>query len=367
VSWEPISWAALEEREPVEPTIGGLIYPGRRHIFSGPPESAKTWAAFCLALDEIRAGGVVLHVDFEMFAYETRDRLRELGATDDEMERFLHVEPETEATDYVVGELVQYHQPTLAIVDAAAGAFDLHGLDDNSRRDAEIFARSFIDPFRLRGVATILLDHVVKNSDNRGQFAIGSERKVGGADVHLGFSAIVPFGRGRTGLIRVTTHKDRFGYLPRPRAAELELHSDPDTFAVTWQFKAADQAGEDWRPTALMEKVSRFLEGQTEPVSRKTIETNVTGKAEYVRAAMDALVADGYALEEDGPRKSRLLTVHKPFSTSSDLVPTSSGLGQARPRPSSPPLRGDEDEVSVPDLGTLPYDELQRLHERGEL
>lgn len=365
MNWDPISWAVLDERPPVEPTIGGLIYPGRRHIFSGPPESAKTWAAFCIALDEIRAGGTVLHVDFEMFAYETRDRLRQMGATPAEFERFLHVEPETEASEYVIGELVEYQRPTLAIVDAVAGAFALQGLDDNSRRDVEIFTQTIIEPFRVRDVATILLDHVVKNTDNRKGFAIGSERKVGGADVHLGFDAVVPFGRGRTGLIRVTTHKDRFGYLPRPRACELELHSDPETFAVSWAFKPADVAGEDWRPTALMVKVSRFLEGQSEPVSRKTIETNVTGKAEYVRVAMDALVADGYALEEDGPRNSRLLTAHKPFTTSSDLVPTSSGRTELRPRPSSPSLGGDEDGVSF--LGTMPLDQIARLHERGEL
>ena len=140
-----------------------------------------------------------MHVDFEMFAYETRDRLREMGATDEEMDRFLHIEPETEATEYMIGELVEFQRPTLAIIDAAAGIFALQGLDDNSRRDAEIFAQTVIEPFRARDVATVVLDHVVKNGDNRKGFAIGSERKVGGADVHLGFEAVVPFGRGRHG------------------------------------------------------------------------------------------------------------------------------------------------------------------------
>ena len=39
-------------------TLGGigLVYPGKRHVFSGPPESAKTLAAYAIALAEVRAG-----------------------------------------------------------------------------------------------------------------------------------------------------------------------------------------------------------------------------------------------------------------------------------------------------------------------
>jgi hypothetical protein len=262
--WQPIDLAALQERPPVEPTIGGLVYPGRRHVFSGPPETAKTWVALILAAEVIRTGGTALHIDFEMFAFETRDRLQGLGLTTEELWRFHHLEPETEANDGVVGELVDRYAPTLAIIDASAGAFTLQGLDDNKRADVEIFARSMIDPFRRREVATIVLDHVTKNSDSRGAFAIGSERKIGGADVHLGFETVVPFGRGRAGLVRITTHKDRFGFLPRPRAAELELRSDRTSHAVTWEFRvAADEPGESaggFRPSALMEKVSRYLQ-----------------------------------------------------------------------------------------------------------
>jgi AAA domain len=364
VSWNPVDLAKLPERAPVTPTIGGLVYPGRRHVFSGPPESAKTWAAFCIALEHIRAGGVVLHIDFEMFEYETRDRLRQMGATDDELARFLHVEPESEATEYVIGELMKHRSPTLAIIDAAAGAYGLQGLDDNSRRDAEIFAQTVIEPFRVRDVATVALDHVVKKTDNRKGFAIGSERKVGGADVHLGFDAVVPFGRGRTGLIRITTHKDRFGYLPRPRAAELELHSDPDTFAVSWQFKPADQSEDGFRPTVLMERVSKFLESRTDPASRNEIVTSpsVNGRAQYVRTAIDALLIDGFAAEVPGPRGAKLVSLLQPF-TSSHLVPTSSGTNSST---SSlvPPSIGDEDEV---DLGTASYNDLVRMNERGEL
>jgi hypothetical protein len=353
VSWEPINWITLGERPPVQPTIAGLVYPGRRHVFSGPPESAKTWAAFCMALEHIREDGTVLHVDFEMFAYETRDRLRSLGATAGELERFLHVEPDRAATDALVAELVYRWKPTLAIIDAAAGAYDLQGLDDHKRQDVEQFARTMIEPFRIRDVATITLDHVTKNAETRGRFSIGSERKIGGADVHLGFDTVVPFGRGRTGLVRVTTHKDRFGYLPRPRAAELELRSDHHTGRVAWTFQPAENAPDDWRPTVLMEKVSRFLEAQSAAVSRNVVEGAKLGTAAYVRRAMDELVAAHFVDEVEGPRRARLLRSTKPFRTSSDFVGTSSDEVVHDLVTSSSPYKGDEDEVDEHEVERL--------------
>jgi hypothetical protein len=330
MSWEPLCWAALGERPPVTPSIGGLVYPGRRHVFSGPPESCKTWAALVIGVEEIRRGGIVFHVDFEMFGYETRDRLRSMGVTDDELERFLHIEPEHPGSEAVVGDVIDRYKPTLAIIDAAAGAYSMQGLDDNARQDVETFSRAIIEPFRVRGVATVLLDHVTKNRDTRGGFSIGSERKVGGADVHLGFEMVTPFGRGRVGLAKIVTHKDRFGYLPRPTTAELELRSDADG-RVTWTFNEADGTN-DWAPTLLMERVSLFLEAQTGPVSRNVVEQNVSGKAKYVREAMDTLVRFGNVAERAGERRSRLLDVLEPYRTTTsslrpDFVPeTTSSL-----------------------------------------
>lgn len=353
--WRPLSLRALPDRPPVTPSISGLVYPGRRHVFSGPPESAKTFAAFCIAADEIRAGHNVLHVDFEMFAYETRDRLRDMGLTGEQLDQFVHVEPDGPATTDVIADLVATWTPRLVIIDAAAGAYAVHALDDHKRLDAELFATRVIEPFRARGVASIVLDHVTKNADTRGRFSIGSERKIGGADVHLGFEVVVPFGRGRTSLVRIVTHKDRFGYLPRPNAAELELRSDPDSGAVTWTFRAAEKSEtSSWQPTALMDKVSRYLQERDEPISRNEIEKSIPGKAKYLRVAMDELVAGGFAREAHGERNARLLTSLRPFvPTSSHLVPDEVVSDLV---PSSLPLKGDEDEDE---------DEVERLAERA--
>ena len=110
------------------------------------------------------------------------------------------------------------------IIDAAAGAYDLQGLDDNKAPDVERFTRIYVRAFWRPEIATIVLDHVVKNTDNRGNYAIGCERKIGGTDVHLGFQP-TPRSRGGTGIYKITTHKDRGGYLKRGHLADLEVRA----------------------------------------------------------------------------------------------------------------------------------------------
>src|SRR4029077_9321307 len=129
------------------------------------------------------------------------------------------------------------------------------------------FARTVTTPLWHSNVASILLDHVVKKAGERGKFVIGSERKGGGADVHLGFETVTAISRGDHGLYKLIVHKDRFGHLHRPKAAEFVVESDPLTHAITATFvlETADQADSEtsgeWLPTEIMQKVSRWLEG----------------------------------------------------------------------------------------------------------
>jgi len=371
VTWEPINLAKLEPRPKIAPSIGGvnLIYPGKRHVFSGPPESAKTLAGYAVALEEVRLGGNVLLIDFEMGQWDARDRLREMGATDEELEHIFYIEPETPATEEIVETLAGRWTFTLVIIDAAAGAYSLQALDDNLRKDVEKFTRIYVRSFWLRGVATIVVDHVAKNAGTRGAFAIGSERKVGGVDVHLGFEVAVAIKRGGRGLYKVVTHKDRLGHLERPKAAELELRSDALTHALTWTFTNPEPSSEagSWQPTHLMEKVSRWLEKQADEVSRNDVDKAKLGTAVYVRQALDELIRDEYVQETAGARRSRLVRSLKPYreSTSSDFVGSSSRRSEQPSSDdfvaSSTPLGGDDvDEVAVFDECTIcehPYDQ----------
>lgn len=355
-SWAPINLAQLETRPPIRPTLGqaGIAYPGKRHVFSGPQESAKTLAAYAVGLEVIRGGQPIVVIDFEMGKWDARDRLRELGATNDDLALLHYVEPEEQATLSHIARLIAL-RAALVIIDAAAGAYDIQGLDDNKRQDVERFTRIYVRDFWRNGIATIVLDHVVKNTETRGKYAIGSERKVGGADVHLGFEVITPIKRGTSGIYKITTHKDRGGFLERGRLADLHLHSAPDTHQITWEFKAAEHLpeGETFRPTALMEKVSRYLETHTEPVSRNNVETTIKGKrAEFIRKALDALVNERFVTQSTGAHNSKLVSSERPYrqaedpksdssSSSSHLVPSSSDEESTTSSSSSPSTEGN--------------------------
>lgn len=319
-SWSPIDLNTLPDTPPVQPNLAGtgLVYPGKRHVFSGPPESAKTLAAYAILIQTARHSQIGVLVDFEMGAYDARQRLRELGATDDEIGRILYLEPDEPSNEQRIAALVAY-QPAVVVIDAAAGAYQLEGLDDNKRGDVEKISQLYVGQFWRAGIATILIDHVVKNTETRGRFVIGSERKLGGADVHLGFDTIKPISRGTSGHYKITTHKDRGGYLKRGHLADLHLDSDPDTHQIEWRVTDPEQTTTEdgsFRPTHLMEKASRYLETRTpdETVTRNDLYTAALGgKGSARTAAVDALVREGFVTETPGPNRSKLLTATRPY------------------------------------------------------
>lgn len=321
--WWPIRLTDLPDQPPVKPTLGqlgdiGFVYPGKRHVFSGPPESAKTLIAYAVLIQVVRSGQTGALIDFEMGAYDARGRLRELGATDQDLNRILYLEPDQPATEQAIQSLVDM-KPVLVVFDSALGAFNLEGLDDSSRGDVETLARRYTFPFWRAGIATILIDHVVKDSEARGRYAIGSERKLGIVDVSLGFDTITPISRGTNGLYKITTNKDRGAWLKRGKLADVELVSDPDTHQLTWTIRTPEPPPVDphergyFRPTHLMEKVSIHLELHHEPATRNDIAKAVGGTKKYVLDAIQALLIEGFLTETDGPNRSRPVTLTRRY------------------------------------------------------
>lgn len=361
MTWEPINLASTEyEREPEPPAYGGLLYRGARHLLIGPPESLKTIVAWTLALEACRTDkelGLLAHLDFEMGPRATRRLLVDLGATLAEIRDVFYVQPDRAPRPDDIERLI-CEGVALVIIDAAAGAYDVSGLDDNARKDAERFARLWVQPLHARGLTTVLLDHVPKNVDNRGRFAIGSERKTGAADVVLSLDAVKPLTRGADGLVRVTVLKDRSGFLRRPVAAELELHSDPDTHRIDWTWKAPTGKttdGDGWRPTNLMEKVSRWLESHPDGANRTTIYASVQGKRDYLIVSVDFLLADGHAAETVPGAKGTPIRILKPFranpSPSSPIVPDRPLEPVSEPSPPSPLSTGGDEGTIARDEG----------------
>jgi hypothetical protein len=283
-----------------------ILYPGRVTWISSPPEGGKTWIALKQCADTIMAGRYAFYIDYEGYDGGIVERLLALGATSEAILKYFHYHRPAERLTRVTSEEVLRDawmtEPVTAVIDGVMAGMGLNDLDANSAGDFYKWWYLLGGPLHELTVGpTLVLDHVVKNGRDDDRYASGTGQKLALVDVHLGLKVHSPFGRGRTGDAEIVLHKDRYGYLRKiasegmpQRLGRLMLASHDDTATLTIE---PPTGGNRFRPTFYMEAVSRMVEinGSTGIAQSKTaIERGVVGKAEYIRRAVDALVAEGY-------------------------------------------------------------------------
>jgi KaiC/GvpD/RAD55 family RecA-like ATPase len=326
-AWQPVDLKPIlaggepdEQPDILHRTDGvGLFYRGRLHAGYGEPEAGKGWLALAAAVDCIRAGSRVLYVDYEDTAANVVARLRALGASGaDIIDWFSYVRADEPLT-YDDRERLLALEPVFVVIDGLTEAFAVEGLDMANNQDAAELYKRLARPFTKAGAAVLLIDHVVKDRENRGRYAIGAQHKLAGVDVAYRLDVAQPFGREREGLVKVTVTKDRPGFVrqhaaDRERVAMMRLTSDDGNVTVT--LEPGDGAAAQWRPTRYMERVSRTVEGSP-GMTRRSIRDTVTGKNEHILAALDVLIAEKYVREN---RDGRYPThwVDRPFREAED-------------------------------------------------
>jgi hypothetical protein len=316
-SWRPVDLGSVLDGtyQRPEPTVGtrddgrGLFYPKRLHVIAAESEAGKTWLALAVVAEELARGRACVYLDFEDDEGGVVGRLMTMGIAPSVIqERFAYIRPEdsiealTNRQDLaeVLGDL----QPSLAILDGVTEAMSLHGLELKDNTDVAKFGRMLPKWIADRGPAAVALDHVVKDREARGGYALGGVHKLNGLN---GAMYIMenrePFGIGRTGKSRVLVRKDRPGQLRRHGIpahdglfwyADLVVESRAEEFAEVWLPAAKEQALAVFRPTGLMAKVCAVLAQHPNGLSKNAIETSVGGKAATVRGALDLLVSEGY-------------------------------------------------------------------------
>lgn len=339
-SWSPVDVLAILDGTFVAPvpTIlerndgEALIYPGLLHSIAGEPESGKTWLALHACAQVLTTGGTVAFIDEEDTANGIIGRLRAQGVPDTDLIRgLIYIKPEGHLTATAAARLdaiLEARRPELIVIDGVTEAMTLAGLDLNSNADV---ARWYSEvPRRLlrHGAAVVLIDHVVKVAENRGRYAIGAQHKLAGVSGAAFVCEVLrPFGRGRDGVLSVTIAKDRPGELRRlevgKRCAELHVRST-ERGTLELELRPPPAPG-TWKPTAIMGQVAKVLEEHTgEPLSERAILDRVTGgKTQHKRAALAALVDEGYVTTESGPRGAKLHTLARSYEAPPDPTDTS--------------------------------------------
>lgn len=297
-----------------------LLYPAAVHSVAGEPGSGKSWVATVGAAQELTAGRPATYIDFEDHAGTLIARLRWLGVTDEQLATNLrYIRPDTPLTPATTRDLLNTTNGCqLVVVDGITEAMTLHGL---SYMDNEDVARWLaIGPRTIadQGAAVLQVDHVTKNPDTRGRYAIGGQHKLAGiSGAAYKLLTIRPFARGRHGHAKLIIDKDRHGHVGPVGHTVADFHLDAtDPHQLYGWLETGEPApvnGEgEFRPTIYMARISKML--QAAPgMTFRSIKDSLRGKDAVIRAAIEALINEGHLRIEAGPNRSHLHYVITPF------------------------------------------------------
>jgi hypothetical protein len=293
-----------------------LFYRCRVHMVVGEPEAGKGWLVLRACAERLRMGEHILYVDFEDTAAAIVSRLRALGVPDDRILEFFHyVRPDERLN---VDAQTICPEATLVVIDGTTEALALFGLKLESNVDAAELLKAIARPFADQGAAVVIVDHVPKDREKRTRGGIGAQHKLAGTDVTYVVKTITPFGRGLSGRSKLLVDKDRPGYIRAVSAGakvagEIAFESDPESGRMAVEVFAAPESPGGFRPTALIERISRFLEAASEPASGRTIREAVGGQTDAKLVALERLLSEGYVIAEPGPRGAKLHRSVVPF------------------------------------------------------
>jgi hypothetical protein len=383
--WAPIDLVDIAARirsgdyEPIQPTVLAvtgsfpLFYRERINSLFGESGGGKTWVALAAVLDCTRRNGRVLFVDYEDNPAGITERLVLLGMTDDEI-RLVDYRNPTSGVGFGVdalaarAEALEYE---LIVIDSTGEAMAAGGVDSNADREV---AQWFALVKRLAripgGPAVVVLDHVPKDKDAPSSYAIGSQRKraaVTGASYRV--DTLKEPAKGKDGKLKLTVAKDRLGNRPKGSvAAVVDVQSEDGAVMLDFHLSDAQiaaEAGERFRPTMYMERVSRWLE-LNPGVPKRQLILDVQGKRDMLELALEVMLDEGWIAPGTNLKGAKLFSVVREYREFDDAKhqvtaahPAHHGSGLPRtdrtddPRTSRAPSEQDDEPTNLQLDGTF--------------
>lgn len=225
-SWKPVSLSDYYDglfQAPVATILqrndgAGLIYAGRVHSFYGESESGKSWLAQIATAELLKNDKKVIYIDFESDALDVVGRMKALGVSRANLLQYLtYIRPEgaREADDPYWEAILSKDSATLVVIDGVTESLTMWGGEtkdnDTITRWMRVFPRTVA---QSSGAAVVLIDHITKNAETRGRFAIGGQAKLatidGAAFLVEPIEGLAP---GKIGTLTVRVTKDRPGFV----------------------------------------------------------------------------------------------------------------------------------------------------------
>lgn len=304
-----------------------ILYPGKVHSFNGEPECGKSWVAQFACAQVLGNGGSVTYLDFEDAAGTVTARMLALGCEIDAIRYRFHYHRLDQPFSFDAAEVLDAAlaeaEPTLTILDGVTEAMNLCALNPYDNSDVAKFWAMIPRRLARTGSAAVLIDHVVKDNESRGRWAIGAQHKMAAVDgASFTIETVTPFGRGKAGISRLIITKDRIGHLRQHAIgnmlAEFRLTSAPDE-TMTAELRQPSGHGDTFRPTTLMERLSRYVEEHA-GMSRRGILAAVKGDDKVLGLGLELLAGEGFIrIVQQG--QSKLHEHIKPFRADEDENP----------------------------------------------
>jgi len=272
-----------------------LLYAGRINEIHGEPGVGKTNIALCICAEVMQDDLHVLYLDPEDNAKGIGSRFVGLGGrAKDLAERFHYVENPEPSEFAALHAWARKHKPALVMLDGLAEGLAAEGLSEDKPAEVLQYFRERIRPFTAAGCAVFISDHVAKDSESRGRWQRGSGAKMGRYDgVVYEVKLKKPYSPEIDGFVRLVVAKDRNGGVGPVGQIVTDLHFGHDeNGAPDIRFEPPqDEVKGKWQPTALMEKISRFIEDNG---AQSTRSLRDLGNSDYVDKAVAMLKLEGH-------------------------------------------------------------------------
>lgn len=290
------------------------FYAGRVNGIFGDPETAKSWLAHVGVVEALTNGQRAAIIDVDHNGPDlTTGRLMLLGATREQLanpDLFRYHQPDDgPELETTITRLAAW-QPAYVVLDSIGEMMPMLGIKSVDNDELSGALRNTATKLANTGACVVTIDHLPKNSETRASgYAIGGtakKRAIDGAYLHA--EAKLTPAPGQVGKITLRIEKDRPGRLREHATGKylgtFTLDSRTDgitTISIDNDSPITEQGV--FRPTGVMETVSRFVEDNDQCTFRD-IKGTLTAKDSTLRAAIRALIDEGFMTTLPGPRNS---------------------------------------------------------------
>ena len=303
----------------------GLIYTGRVHSIYGESESGKSWVAQIASAEMLKDDKKVIYIDFESDAIDIVNRLKSLGVSRANLlQYFSYIRPDgpREADDPYWQAILEPGSAELVIIDGVTESLTMWGGqtkdNDEITRWMRIFPRTVAT---ASGAAVVLIDHITKNAETRGRFAIGGQAKLatidGAAYLVEPLEALAP---GRVGSLTMRVTKDRPGFIRKiagmwrksdrtQEAAVFVIDSTKALMQYSITVPLLEDELESNKEFGKLKEIAEFIHNHP-GASRRVVQDGVSGAKEAIGDRIADLLAGGW-VDNRGNERSFILYINE--------------------------------------------------------